>query len=80
MRAPNGDLFISESRGNRIRILRDADGDGKPEISEVFATGLNRPFGIAFYPVGPDPKYVYVGNTNSVVRFPYKNGDTKASG
>ena len=49
-------------------------------MNEVFATGLDRPFGIAFYPAGPEPKYVYVGNTDSVVRFPYKNGDTKASG
>ena len=79
VRAPNGDLFLAESRANRIRILRDADGDGKPEVNEVFATGLTRPFGIAFYPVGPEPTYVYVGNTDSVVRFPYKNGDTKTS-
>src|SRR4051812_6721488 len=80
VRAPNGDLFLSESRANRVRVLRDADGDGKPEVNAVFATGLNRPFGIAFYPVGPEPRYLYVGNTDSVVRFPYKNGDTKASG
>ncbi|WP_165234672.1 PQQ-dependent sugar dehydrogenase [Aquisphaera insulae] len=80
VRAPNGDLFLSESRANRVRVLRDADGDGKPEVSEVFATGLRRPFGIAFYPPGPDPQFLYVGNTDSVVRFPYKNGDTKATG
>jgi glucose/arabinose dehydrogenase len=80
VRAPNGDLFVAESRANRIRVLRDADGDGKPEVNEVFATGLSRPFGIAFHPVGADPKYVYVGNTDSVVRFPYKSGDAKASG
>jgi glucose/arabinose dehydrogenase len=80
VRAPNGDLFLAESSANRVRVFRDADGDGKPEVNEVFAAGLNRPFGIAFHPVGPDPKYVYVGNTDSVVRFPYKNGDTKASG
>lgn len=80
VRAPNGDLFLAESRANRIRVFRDADGDGKPEVNEIFATGLNRPFGIAFYPVGPEPKFVYVGNTDSVVRFPYKNGDTKVSG
>ena len=78
VRAPNGDLFLSESRANRIRVLRDADGDGKPEVNEVFATGLERPFGIAFYPVGPEPKYLYVGNTGSVVRFAYANGDTRA--
>jgi glucose/arabinose dehydrogenase len=80
VRAPNGDLFLAESRANRIRLLRDADGDGKPEVNQVFAKGLNRPFGIAFYPVGPEPKYIYVGNTDSVVRFPYQNGDKKASG
>jgi glucose/arabinose dehydrogenase len=80
VRAPNGDLFVSESRANRIHVLRDADGDGKPEVNAVFATGLTRPFGIAFYPPGPEPRYVYVGNTNSVVRFPYKNGDTKTTG
>ena len=80
VRAPSGDLFLSESRANRVRVLRDADGDGKPEVNEVFATGLKRPFGIAFHPAGPEPKFVYVGNTDSVVRFPYKNGDTKASG
>jgi glucose/arabinose dehydrogenase len=80
VRAPNGDLFLAESRADRIRVFRDADGDGKPEVNEIFAAGLNRPFGIAFYPVGPDPKFVYVGNTDSVVRLPYKSGDTKASG
>jgi len=76
--APNGDLFVAESMPNRIRLLRDADGDGKPEVNAIFATGLNRPFGIAFYPSGPEPKYVYVGNTDSVVRIAYQNGDTKA--
>jgi glucose/arabinose dehydrogenase len=78
VRAPNGDLFVAESGANRLRVLRDADGDGKPEKSEVFVTGLDRPFGIAFYPPGPEPKYVYVGNTGSVVRFPYESGDLKA--
>ena len=79
VRAPNGDLFLAESRANRVRVLRDADGDGKPELNEVFATRLNRPFGIAFYPPGDQPKYVYIGNTDSVVRFPYETGATKAA-
>ena len=78
--APNGDLFVAESRANRVRVLRDADGDGKAEVSEVFAEGLRQPFGIAFYPVGNNPKFVYIANTDSVVRFPYKSGDTKAGG
>ncbi|MCA1686439.1 MAG: sorbosone dehydrogenase family protein [Planctomycetia bacterium] len=80
VRAPNGDLFVAESGANRLRVLRDGDGDGKTEKSEVFVDGLERPFGIAFYPVGKEPEYVYVGNTGSVVRFPYRNGDLKARG
>jgi len=80
VRAPNGDLFVAESRANRIRVLRDQNSDGKPEQNEVFATDLDRPFGIAFFPPGPEPKFVYVGNTGSVVRFPYQSGDLKARG
>jgi glucose/arabinose dehydrogenase len=78
--APNGDIFIAESYPGVIRVLRAADGAGKPELNEVFASGLDKPFGIAFYPPGPDPQYVYIGNTGAVVRFPYRNGDTKARG
>ena len=76
--APNGDVFVSESNSNRVRVLRDADGDGKAEVSEVFADGLSQPFGIAFHPVGDKPEYVYVANTDSIVRFAYTPGDTKA--
>jgi glucose/arabinose dehydrogenase len=78
--APNGDVFLAESQAGRIRVLRARDGAGKPESVEVFASGLDRPFGIAFYPPGPDPRYVYVGETGAVVRFPYQNGDLKARG
>jgi glucose/arabinose dehydrogenase len=78
--APNGDLFLAESRPGRIKVLRGIDSSGKAQTIEVFAEGLKQPFGIAFYPVGPNPKYVYIANTDSVVRFPYNNGDLKASG
>ena len=78
--APNGDIFVAESGPNRVRVLRDANGDGNAETKEIFVEGLKQPFGIAFYPPGPNPQYVYVANTDSVVRFPYKNGDLKASG
>ena len=78
--APNGDLFVAESNPGRIRVLRGFGADGKVVTNEVFATGLTMPYGIAFYPPGPNPQYVYIGNTNSIVRFPYKNGDLKASG
>jgi glucose/arabinose dehydrogenase len=78
--APNGDIFLAESRSGEIKVFRGVTNDGKAQQTEVFATGLKRPFGIAFYPLGPDPQWVYVGNTDSVVRFPYKKGDLKASG
>jgi len=78
--APNGDIFVAESRPGRIHIFRDSHGTGKPDVDQVFVTGLRQPFGIAFYPPGPDPKYIYIANTDSVVRFPYKNGDLAATG
>jgi glucose/arabinose dehydrogenase len=77
--APNGDLFVVESEANRIRVLRGIDSRGHVENMQVFATGLSHPFGLAFYPPGPNPTYLYVGNTGSVVRFPYKNGDLQAT-
>jgi hypothetical protein len=76
--APNGDLFVAESNAGRIRVLR-ANGSAAAPPS-VFASGLGYPFGIAFYPPGPDPQWVYIGNTDSVVRLPYRNGDTTARG
>ena len=78
--APNGDFFLAESRQGEVKVFRGITRDGKPERMEVFASGLNRPFGIAFYPPGPAPQWAYVCNTNSVVRFPYQNGDLKARG
>lgn len=78
--APNGDLFVAESAPGRILVFRGAGQQGKAETVETFASGLELPFGIAFYPPGPNPRYVYVANTGSVVRFPYQNGDLKARG
>src|SRR5207302_11338441 len=79
--APNGDVFVVESRANQIKVLRDTNGDGKPDATEIFAEqGLNKPFGIAFYPPGDDPQFLYVANTDGVMRFPYRNGDLKARG
>jgi glucose/arabinose dehydrogenase len=77
--APNGDIFVAESSAGRIRVLRAADGEAKPHENSVFASRLDEPFGIAFYPPGPAPQWVYVSNTRSVVRFPYRSGELKAS-
>jgi glucose/arabinose dehydrogenase len=78
--APNGDLFVADSKPGEIHLFRLSGGSAKPSENTVFASGLNKPYGIAFYPLGPDPQWVYVANTDSVVRFPYKNGDLQASG
>jgi glucose/arabinose dehydrogenase len=76
--APNGDLFFTEKRSGELKIARGVKG-GKAESISLFASGLDRPWGIAFYPAA-NPQWVYVGNAGSVVRFAYKTGDLKASG
>ena len=78
--APNGDIFVSEQPAGRVRVLRPAPGGAKASRNADFADGLDQPFGIAFYPLGPNPQWVYVAENNRVVRYPYKNGDLKARG
>jgi len=78
--APNGDIFLAEMHAGQIRIFRGVTSDGKAEQSAIFATGLHNPYGIAFYPSGPNPEWVYIGSETELVRFPYHNGDLKASG
>jgi glucose/arabinose dehydrogenase len=58
--------------GNRITLLRDTNGDGKPESRTVFLERLNSPFGVAL--VGGD---FYVANADAIVRFPYNEGETQ---
>lgn len=76
--APNGDIFVAETEAGQVSVLRAADGAAKPTVDQVFVDGLDRPFGMAFYPPGPNPKWVYIAEPNSVVRIPYANGDLKA--
>ncbi|APE98556.1 PQQ-dependent sugar dehydrogenase [Pseudomonas putida] len=61
--------------GNRLTLLRDADGDGTYEVQTVFAENLNAPYGLAF----ADGK-LYVANQDALVRFDYKEGQTQAEG
>ena len=77
--APNGDLFVADSQAGAIVVLRGVSATGKALTVSTYATGLDHPFGLAFYPSGPQPKWVYIGNATTVVRFPYQNGDLKAS-
>jgi glucose/arabinose dehydrogenase len=76
--APNGDMFVADSKANQVRAYRLAE-DGTVAATEIFAGKLHRPYGIAFYPLS-DPQWVYIANSHSVVRFPYKPGDLKAQG
>jgi glucose/arabinose dehydrogenase len=79
--APNGDLLVADTHGNKIHIFRGITPDGKPQQRSVFtSTGLHQPFGMAFYPSGNNPEWLYIGNTDSVVRFPYHSGDLEATG
>ena len=78
--APNGDLFLAESAAGEIKVVRGVGADGRAALVERFASGLNKPFGITFYPSGDVPQWVYVANTDSVVRFRYQSGDLRARG
>jgi glucose/arabinose dehydrogenase/cytochrome c2 len=77
--APNGDLFVAETAAGRVRLLRPGK-PGAPAENIVYASGLSGPFGIAFYPQGPDPEWLYVAETNRVTRYPYVAGDLKPRG
>jgi glucose/arabinose dehydrogenase len=79
VRAPNGDIFLAETAKGQIKVLRSTNGATADTVS-VFAGGLSRPYGMAFYPSGAHPKYLYVANVNSIVRFPYSAGELTARG
>jgi glucose/arabinose dehydrogenase len=78
--APNGDFFVAATNQGKIFVFHGITSEGKPEKTEEFTSGLKLPFGIAFYPPGPNPQYVYIGDTDAIVRYPYQNGDMKATG
>jgi glucose/arabinose dehydrogenase len=77
--APNGDVFVADSMFNSVHVLRIPAGRATPEKDTIFASGLKQPYGIAFYPLGPNPQWVYIANSDSVVRFRYTNGDLEAA-
>ncbi|HEY1898656.1 MAG TPA: PQQ-dependent sugar dehydrogenase [Steroidobacteraceae bacterium] len=78
--APNGDIFLSETNASKVVVMRpSADGTHADQIT-TFAQGLVLPHGLAFYPNARHPQWLYVAETNRVVRYAYKPGDTQASG
>jgi len=75
---PSGDVLVTETRKNRIRLLRDSNKDGVTDVGQTFANadnGLNIPFGMAFA-----GNYFFLGNTDAVLRFPYSKGQKELSG
>lgn len=78
--APNGDTFVMETRAGQIRVFRGITPEGMPREQSVFATGLNEAYGMLFYPSGDHPQWLYVANTDAVVRYAYRNGDLTATG
>ena len=83
-RAPSGDIFLAESGAGRVLVFRSPAGAAEMGATEadapsVFAAGLSRPFGIAFWPPA-DPRFVYVAETGRVLRYPYAAGDLRARG
>ncbi len=75
---PSGDVLVTETRLNRIRLLSDTNGDGAADTNKTFATaqnGVNIPFGMTFANGS-----FFLGNTDAVLRFPYKQGQQQVSG
>ena len=75
---PTGDVLVTETRQNRIRLLGDRNQDGVAEVNQTFATasnGLNIPFGMAFA-----GDAFFLGNSASVLRFPYASGQIALTG
>jgi glucose/arabinose dehydrogenase len=71
--SPDGRLFVTEMRAGRVTILPDANGDGRTDGHITYASGLDDPHGIAFH-----RGYLYVAETGRVIRYRYREGDTKA--
>lgn len=71
--SPGGDVFLSDSRAGTVLILPDRNRDGRADRTITYASGLNQPHGLVFH-----GGYLYVANTDGVVRFAYKPGDTRA--
>jgi glucose/arabinose dehydrogenase len=77
--APNGDIFLADTGAGTVFVMRGVGPNGKAAILEKFATGLDHPFGIAFYPA-QNPQFIYIGNATTIQRFAYHSGDLHATG
>jgi glucose/arabinose dehydrogenase/cytochrome c2 len=78
--APNGDVLVTEITGGQVRVLHPAPDGRRAGDTAVYLKGLNRPFGLAFYPNAQNPQWLYVAETNRVTRYAYQVGDVKPRG
>lgn len=77
--APNGDVLVAETNLGRIKVLRPS-ADGRTATATVFAQGLLQPNGLSLQPAGANPQWLYVAESNRVVRYPYQVGQVVAAG
>ena len=73
--APNGDLFVSDTRAGKVYALPDRDNDGVSDSSTIFAENIEKPHGLAFH-----GNFLYVATEKAVLRFPYAWGQLQAQG
>jgi glucose/arabinose dehydrogenase len=78
-RAPNGDIFVADTGAGAVRTFRGITAGGKPRESSTYAS-LPGVFGMNFYPPGPNPQWVYLTSSGTLVRYAYRNGDLTATG
>jgi glucose/arabinose dehydrogenase/cytochrome c2 len=78
--APNGDILVSETSAGRVSLLHPAADGQRAAGSQVFVSGLNQPFGLAFFPSSTEPRWLYVAETNRVMRYPWHTGDALPTG
>ena len=78
--APNGDLFLAESGTGKIKVFRGVGADGKPQ--QILRLRHRTPSALRHRLLSPrpNPQWLYIGDTDAIVRFPYNNGDLKATG
>jgi glucose/arabinose dehydrogenase/cytochrome c2 len=78
--APNGDILVTETRGGRVTVLHPSTDGSRAAGTDVYLQGLKQPFGLAFYPNAQNPQWLYIAETNRVIRYAFQVGDVKARG
>lgn len=73
--APNGDIFVADSQAGKVIVLQDPNRQGQAETRFTFAENLHQPFGIAFH-----DSYIYIGDTDEVLRFRYDPKTSRSLG